>query len=175
MFTVTCWLLSVAMFGTAVATSIASAGSGSNQSTPSTTTSPLSTDEEAASQTPTPSPSPEASVTPSSVSAGPTAEPPIGREEQLIGAAASHDFFDGSLLVGVESVYDSWSWLNISTEVDACPPGAMEVGERALLEGEIDGVRSWFRVTLVEVAPHTTIKIRVERLAPGREGSRSCP
>jgi len=124
-----------------------------------------------ASPSPTPTP-PDLTPTPAAVTPdAPVEEPELAE----IMPGTSHDFFDGSLLLGVTSVYSTSVRVNLSTEVDDCSTGTMEVGERAVLEGELAGVPTWFRITVIAVSANTSATVRAELFDSAEEQYRSCP
>jgi hypothetical protein len=167
------WLLSVIAIFVAIWVTLASDDDGADHTASGTGSSTRTTD--TTSPSTTPSSTPSGSLAPSSTSATPPPAPLSEPEEGEIGANGSHDFFSGSLFVGVADVYSSWGRLNISTDRASCQGASMEVGERAFLQGEIDGAEAWFRITVTEVQPDTSVKVRVEHLVPEGDFSGRCP
>lgn len=117
-------------------------------------------------------PSPSASASPStspsspavgtsaasrSTSISPAPSPQV--TEAVAPVAQVRDFYQGALSVGVQSVYQTWAVLAVSTPATQCGTAFPSVGER--IDVHVAGVL--YRVTLMAVTPEKSAKLRIER------------
>lgn len=105
---------------------------------------------------PTPTP-------PSMPSTSPVA--PTAQEEREIHVATEAQFFDGAVVIHVDSALAGASILGVSTAELSCPGNFLKVGDSKVFLGVSGGVQAHFRVTLVKTAMKASL-VRVGQL-PG--------
>jgi hypothetical protein len=118
--------------------------------------------------TPTPEAQQTATPTPSEVSSPPPL-PPTPAVEPIVGSAApsaligkgrTGEFFEGSLIVGIPSVLETFADVAVATATRECS-AVTHPGESVVVSGDKS---VWYRVWVLEIQPENAAHIRAERI-----------